>query len=267
RAGDTPGRYPSGGPLPHLFGVWRLAAPAIDFLSPDIYFPDFASWCAAYAQPDNPLFIPESVLGSQAAVDALYAIGQHGALGFSPFGIDTIEPTDARALASSYGALRGLAPLLLGTLLGDAGAVASAGSTSDDGVRVTAAVLLDKASPTAERQLGGLTLSVRHEYVWELASAARLESAWPRAGALFITTAPDEFIVAGSGVLVTFADAKGGANIGIERAELGRVDEGRFIPLRRLNGDQTNQGRHLHLPYGDVGVQRVRIYRHGRLAG
>ena len=40
RPGYPPGRYPSAGPLPHLMDVWRAAAPAIDFLSPDIYFPE-----------------------------------------------------------------------------------------------------------------------------------------------------------------------------------------------------------------------------------
>jgi beta-galactosidase GanA len=36
RPGKRPGDYPSGGPLPHLFDVWRAAAPAVDFLAPDI---------------------------------------------------------------------------------------------------------------------------------------------------------------------------------------------------------------------------------------
>ncbi|MFX6759662.1 beta-galactosidase, partial [Acinetobacter baumannii] len=42
RPGKLPGDYPSGGPLAHLMQVWKAAAPAIDMLSPDIYFPNFA---------------------------------------------------------------------------------------------------------------------------------------------------------------------------------------------------------------------------------
>ncbi len=44
RPGYQPGQYPSAGPLPHLMDVWRGGAPAIDFLSPDIYFQNFAEW-------------------------------------------------------------------------------------------------------------------------------------------------------------------------------------------------------------------------------
>src|SRR5690606_37556787 len=42
RPGVAPGDYPSGGPLAHLADEWRDGAPSIDFLAPDIYFPNFA---------------------------------------------------------------------------------------------------------------------------------------------------------------------------------------------------------------------------------
>ena len=73
RPNYKPGQYPSAGPLPHLIDIWRAAAPAIDFLSPDIYFPNFSEWCQKYHRPGNPLFIPEAVLGpdAKAAVPAL----------------------------------------------------------------------------------------------------------------------------------------------------------------------------------------------------
>ena len=48
RAGHLPGQYPSAGPLPHLFDVWRVAAPAIDFMAPDIYSASFAEWADRY---------------------------------------------------------------------------------------------------------------------------------------------------------------------------------------------------------------------------
>ncbi|MBE3134196.1 MAG: beta-galactosidase, partial [Acidobacteria bacterium] len=74
RPGYLPGQYPSGGPLPHLIDVWRAAAPAIDFLSPDIYFPNFAEWCRRYTRSENPLFIPEAQRTSDASVNVLYAV-------------------------------------------------------------------------------------------------------------------------------------------------------------------------------------------------
>src|SRR5262249_49796078 len=38
RPNKRPGEYPSAGPLPQVFDVWRAGAPGIDFLAPDIYF-------------------------------------------------------------------------------------------------------------------------------------------------------------------------------------------------------------------------------------
>ena len=60
RTGRKPGEYPSGGPLPHLIDVWKAGAPSLDFLAPDIYFPNFSQLAARYRRADNMLFIPEA---------------------------------------------------------------------------------------------------------------------------------------------------------------------------------------------------------------
>jgi len=75
RPGHIPGQYPSGGPLPHLFDVWRAGAPTIDFLSPDIYFQNFAEWARKYDRSGNPFFIPEAGTFPMVPVNMLYAIG------------------------------------------------------------------------------------------------------------------------------------------------------------------------------------------------
>ncbi len=111
RPGYQPGQYSSGGPLPHLMDVWRAGAPQIDFLSPDIYFTNFADWCRKYHKSGNPLFIPEAILGPLSAVNALYAIGQHDAIGFSPFSIESVAEPARSLLAGSYDVLTQLAPL------------------------------------------------------------------------------------------------------------------------------------------------------------
>jgi len=113
RPGALPGQYPSAGPLPHLIDVWRAAAPAIDFLAPDIYFQNFAEWCRRYARPGNPLFVPEAQRGGDAAVNALYAVAQHDAIGFSPFAIESIAGQAASWLTDCYRLLAGLAPTVL----------------------------------------------------------------------------------------------------------------------------------------------------------
>jgi hypothetical protein len=37
---------------------------------------------------------------------------------------------------------------------------------------------------------------------------------------------------------------------------------GRWVTGRRLNGDASHQGRHLRLPNGYFGIQRIKLYRY-----
>ena len=77
-----PGEYPSAGPLPHLLDIWKVAAPNIDFYSPDFYNPRFKHWNDLYTRNGNPLFIPEHRFDSTVAAKAIYAIGHYEAIGF-----------------------------------------------------------------------------------------------------------------------------------------------------------------------------------------
>ena len=82
--------YPSGGPNQAMLSIWKIAAPAIDMIGPDIYASnaDFAlDVMKTYNRPDNPLWIPEIGQGGDFAPFFFAAIGQ-GGIGFSPFGID-----------------------------------------------------------------------------------------------------------------------------------------------------------------------------------
>jgi len=242
RPGKQPGQYPSGGPLPHLFEAWKAGAPSLDLLAPDIYLPDFTAWCDRYQRPGNPLFIPEARNEADAAVHALYAVGR-GAIGFSPFAIESAAEADAAALARSYGALTDLAPLV---------------AAADGKI---AGVLFDKDNQKTPLRFGDLELTALHDYTFEWASPARHDATWPRAGGIVVQVAPDEFIVAGNGVIVTFAATDPKIGTGIERVDEGHVAGGKFVVTRRLNGDETHQGRQLRLPMGALGIQRVKIYR------
>ena len=88
------GSYPGGGALPLGFNLWQVAAPAIEILSPDIYYGSFPGWCEAYAQAGNPFFIPETMGGDAGAAHAFLAIGRWNAIGVSPFAIDDHPPAD-----------------------------------------------------------------------------------------------------------------------------------------------------------------------------
>jgi hypothetical protein len=77
--------YPRGGPVAKVMDIYKAGAPAIDWISPDIYLPEFREICVQYHRADNPLFIPESI---RETGRAFYALAEHDALCFAPFGIE-----------------------------------------------------------------------------------------------------------------------------------------------------------------------------------
>jgi len=78
-----PGDYPGGGPLPYMMDIWKVGAPQLDMLSPDIYN-YFDERSALYHQPGNPLFILEMVRSTQICSAVFYALGQYDALASLP---------------------------------------------------------------------------------------------------------------------------------------------------------------------------------------
>jgi beta-galactosidase GanA len=102
RENYVPGQYPSGGPLPHLVDIWRAGAPAIDFLAPDFYFPNFVEWCDKYDIPGNAYFIPEIGLFERTPTNILYAVGQQHVMGVSPFDIESITDPASHPLGKCY---------------------------------------------------------------------------------------------------------------------------------------------------------------------
>jgi Domain of unknown function (DUF5597)/Glycosyl hydrolases family 35 len=258
RPNYEPGQYNSGGPLPHSMDVWRAGAPSIDFLSPDIYFNEFAYWAGAYTRPGNPLFIPEAQGGATGAANVLYAVGRDAAIGFSAFGVDEQgntpldlvgitnpgEPIDSGALGSMYLTLSRLESLLL---------------KGQETGNLSAALLEGDAQRAARTSVGA--------YIANVARAGSPSASGGRVGALFLRTGPDEFLVVGSGdAMVTFtADTPGPPIVGIESIDEEYFENGAWTPRRRLNGDENSQGQALRLHASDAAegrIYRVRLYRY-----
>lgn len=251
RPGRIPGEYPSGGPLPHLIDVWKAGAPSIDFLAPDIYFPNFVDIVNRYKRPDNPLFIPEANNADHAQnpANAFYAFGKLDAIGFGPFSIESIDDKPG-ALKDAYDVLTQLAPSIL--------AAQGTGRMSAFKPRV----LYDGTviyEPVTER-IGNYRFTVAFADIQRPVATADTANY----GGLIIQTGPEDYIIAGHGITVTMEPVGDGPPLaGIDSAWEGRFDAaGKWVPGRLLNGDQTHQGRHIRLAPGDFQIQKVRLYRY-----
>lgn len=244
RPGRDPGNYPSAGPLPHLMDVWKAAGPAIDFLAPDFYNPDFKHWNDLYTRQGDPLFVPEHRFDPTVAAKAIYAIGHYNALGFSPFSIESTEKPSEEGLGKMYQLIETLSPLI----------------SSNQGKGKIEGVLLDKTNVETIVRMGKYEFTFKHEFTlgWSPGASA---AEWPMAGAMLIQTGENEFYLAGTGVVVTFKPISDPElNIGILKVDEGAFEQNQWKILRHLNGDQTHQGRHVRIPHGQYGVQRVELY-------
>jgi hypothetical protein len=235
-----------------LIDVWQAGSPQIDFLAPDIYFPNFVEWCRKFDRGGNPLFIPEALRGCRAAAYALYVVGQHNAMGLSPFAIDSNDGAAGQPLAHSYALLRQLAPLILkhqaeGTIRGMAPDVPFAGA------------------PLPAKQvieLGDYRFTAKFERPPQPVNLPGLEPGESLTGGLIIQEGPDKFLIAGTGLVVTFATNSPEEQAGIVSICDGKFVDGEWVTHRWLGGDESHQGRHLRIPSGQFGIQRIKLYRY-----
>lgn len=241
-----PGQYPSAGPLPHLMDIWQAGAPAIDILSPDFYNPYFKHYCDLYTRRNNPLFIPEIRFEPSDAAKVFYAIGHYQAIGFSPFSLESTEHPEDEPIGKAYSVLSQLSPEIL----------------KYRGTGKMEGVLLDTATKTQELILGDYKLKVSHDYTLGWSPQAKNPD-WPMSGAMIIQENDNDFIIAGTGVVVTFsANNSDNKSVGILQAEEGVYKNGKWIAGRQMNGDQDHQGRHIRIPVGDWGIQKVKLYQY-----
>ena len=126
-----------------------------------------------------------------------------------------------------------------------------------------AGVLLDRKNALATLELGDYRFNFSFEPLDRYAFKGNLSDSAFRTGGIIIAVGPDEFIVAGSGMIVTFESAlQDDMLVGIGSIDEGRFEEGKWITGLRLNGDQSHQGRHMRLPNNSFSIQRVKLYRY-----
>ena len=249
-----PGTYPSGGPVPQVADVWRAGAPSLDLLAPDIYVPEFADLCEKFGRNGNPLFIPETNRGPDAGRNVFLAVGAYNAIGFSPFGIDTpelphpagaptagmppFEPAGAK-LASNYELLAQLAPLIL----------------EHQGKGSLISFVVDQEHPAIITTLGGTVLEISLDEVF----GRKAEKGY----GLVIATGPGEYIGAGTGFRVIFKTvANSATKVGVGTVDEGVYRAGQWIPGRRLNGDEDDQGRAWRFSSRSLGIEHCTTYHY-----
>lgn len=239
---ERAGAWPSGGATEHVIDVWKAAAPSIDIVAPDIYYPKFHDVCEQYRRPDNVLWVPETNFNPYFAGFIYQVFGTFNGLGFSPFGIDDVQNGGAAAAIATqfedtYRVLRPLLPL------------------------IARYQYSGKIHPllqgVAQGEDWSYSLRVGHRLAANVEFTIPYNPEQSRSRGMLIELAPDDFLVVGAGMKVTFRELDGPPR----DAQLLSIDEGTFqgdqwIPARRWNGDE----RHVALS-GKSTVLRVRVLR------
>lgn len=232
----VPGSYPTGGPIARHMDVWKAFSSSIDFLSPDIYLPDFEKVCMEYSACGNPLFIPEARPCMDSASNVFSAFGRFGALGFSPFAIEDLnqncpspDPEELRKLnimAEAFNVYRS------GEFLSQSYSLLSGMAGLLERYRGTSHM----AGFTQQQEEGMLVKFSRYDFLLHFAPR---QSETPKAGGLIIELTEDEFLLCG----LNYQAAPLPKSDDVVEVEMACLTEGHYendvwVQGRRLNGDE-----------------------------
>jgi hypothetical protein len=184
-----------------------------------------------YDWQGNPLFIPETLNDIRAAAQVYYALGQHNALGFSPFGIDGIE--NISSISEVYSSLSGFLPFL-------------AEYRKSDNCKG----LIYSGEKTEIFSLGGFTLKVTYRQERDELNQQ------PESGGMVLAVSEDEFYAAGFGFRLDFEIPDNTGWVETLSHEEGRFENGTWIQERRMNGDELP----VILP-AQPSFRKVRVHR------
>ena len=234
----APGEYPSGGPQPRVIDIWKAAGSAIDIYSPDIYAPNFTDWARRYHRDDNPLFVPETYAGRQGAANVFYTMGEQAAIGLSPFAIDSF-PEGTTELGASYRVIDSIRPILL----------------EQHTMGNVHGFVLSKEHSSVVFTMNGYDVQVSLDEIF----GNHAESGF----GLIIATAQDEFLGAGKGFRVLITPRSPATfKLGYASIDEGTYQEGRWVPGRRLNGDENDQGAYWRVDSDGLKIERAVLYRY-----
>lgn len=244
--GTKPGEYPSGGPCPHTLDLYKYFAPALDFISPDIYLQNYVWACEQYTHDNQPLFIPEQRADAWGARRTWSAYGSFGAIGCSPFGVDGTTPADS-AFTKPYGLLARMSPHIL---------AAQASRSQDmmgfffDPPAGESSMTLDKQAPGESwtRDMGGFRVRIERSFSFGKPT--------PGYG-MVLHHGDGRFLLIGEGFEASFSSAQeehsSHSYTGIlEMTEMIVGGDGSLSRGRRLNGDERRGGDVAVMPAEDI---------------
>lgn len=263
KAADTPGDYPSGGPVARVHEVWDYCAPSIDVYCPDIYVPYFNKVCDRFVKSGtNPLYIPEAATHSYAAPRMVYTVGHYHAMCYSPFGFDDI----GKPFSAAQGYLFGMDvtdPALktpqnfeeyaaLGKILREAMPLLAERYGTTDLQAVCAEREAEKKKSLGlpedmnpmERMLAEAAAATKMIFGDLGVSVGFGGMMRPRNdGALLVcrTKENEVYMIGEQCDIQLFSTDSEKTNLDILRLEEGAFENGVFVPGRRFNGDETAQ--------------------------
>lgn len=243
-----PGGYPSGGPQFKNYDIWRLAAPSIDLYAPDIYVPYFRKVCQEYTGKGNPLFIPET---RAEAAFYLYAVGEHNALCFAPFGIEDVLNAAGQLDAETMALLR-ISPDVIDAMQRSAQQLFAAYAIGENAQSVILEAhrqgkirgFLCSGEKRETVPLGDVRLEVSYEHTADSA---------PAGGGFVLEMGKFEYLVAA--INCTFDFQADGLLLDTLTKEDGRFADGRWQRDRILNGDE----RYHHVVGNQVALYRFQL--------
>jgi beta-galactosidase GanA len=230
--GKRPGQYPSGGPVLPVAAIWEEVAPAIDFLAPDMYVDDATPVFVGFKARRGRLFIPELRADAAGIPQMFEAIGDHAALGVSPFGVDSYHPEDAEwgPLSDAYRLLRAAAAVVA--------------QKPDARMR---AIILSEQEPSAEIALGDVTVTLHTKDEWGYVTPT-----YP-GYAIVIDDGADAVYLIGRGFWITLA-GEDGTTASFLSATAFELEGDELVPTHHLNGDETASGSLIPFPFAGSGL-------------
>lgn len=240
----------TGGPQWNMIDVWKIAAPNIDLLAPDIYQKDqkaVVAFLDHYTRPDNALLVPE-IGNDPAFARFLWPTLGKGGIGFAPFGMDATGysnyPLGARVLDTATIDSFGSKYAVLGPIHSHWARLAAS--------RPTWGAAKGADGTPQSQVMGRWKVTAQYEQ-WEFGEPEWLSKdaephplkGKPTGGLAVIQLSENEFLLVGSDVRARFglANPSPGESSSMLRVEEGTFDpQGRWVMSRVFNGDQTDYG-------------------------